>query len=388
MKIKLPSVPLQSLQQTSIVEVAKTPAAPAPIPVPFPNVPDSQFTGQGVERRFSTRFQSSIEGRLKDAKVPGKLATKLLERFAGMDRSTLDREGRLIERMLETKNPRQALAVYAAMDQLRCLGLPNGGSAQANDQGTLTVRIPGREPVEFDPKPGNRLELPGVTLTSPEAGVVSTATQEFSLSLSERMSAIPLDMVFTLTQLSPILGFPVGAAQAVSLVAWAGAKSAEVILDTTATYLHHLGLHTPGTAIGVGAKGAEATADAIGSTIITGDPDGKSPHLDRSSSALVSLALMPEGAFAGVQKAFARVGNSPAPSSRADPERERMVLLDFVGRNVARFANPETAQSALRDFNLFAQKAAGKEQQVLNALANVSAKFDATAERIIGTIRG
>lgn len=159
---KPPSLP--SLADVAVVPDGLTGGIPAPHPnVGNGRVPDSFTPGSGVERRYSVQFLKGLEGRLQLAGLGNEFASELKRHMSTLDRSGVDREGRVVDSLLTGAHPKESLHLYELTSKLTALVTPGGVRAEANRMGSWTIRPPEGEPVEL--KPGASLQLPGgVTL--------------------------------------------------------------------------------------------------------------------------------------------------------------------------------------------------------------------------------
>lgn len=363
MKIRPPSQGPQS-----IVDVAKVPAPGSPtgsIPAPVPNLPSSTFSpASGVERRFSVRFLQGIEARLQRAGANVDLMKDLVLRFKHMDRTALDREGRVVDRLLESGNPKEQLALYGLMAQVGSFVAPNGTSVAANDQGSWTIRPQGGEPFELLARPGLEADLGGgYSAVVKDEGTISAAGQELNRETSARSQERSTEFVLALGPASQAL-LIYNPLPLVSVAAWLGAQTTADQLGAYATYFERCGLPEAASVCRGGAKGAQVAADvfAAGTAV---NPTGR--PLVSSAVSLMTLNAMPRAAHDQVMRLLEKAGRSAAPSSRSDPLLEKAAIL----RQLAKDPMP------------FLENVASRQQQALDALSNFAAKVRGAARDTI-----
>lgn len=360
MKIGPPSL----TKATNLIDVAKTPSSAGPIPVPLPNVPSSTFTpAAGAERRFSVRFLQGIEPRLTLAGVDAGLVKDLGHRFKHMDRTGLDREGRLVDRLLESANPAHAIALYGLMAQLGSLVAPNGSSVSANPEGSWTVRPFGGEPFELLAKAGQRADLGGgYSALTKDSNTVEVASQTLSRETSERMGQRSAEFAMALGPASTVFATAHNPVPLIGVLGWYAAQSTSDSLSAFGHFFDRVGAPEVGAACHAGARGTAITADLFGSMA---SPTGGNSL--SSGVALMTLNAMPRATHDGVMGLLEKAGRSAAPSSRSDPLLEKAALLTFVAKNPM----------------LFLQNEHTKSQEGLTALTNFAAKLRGAARDVI-----
>lgn len=102
----------------SVADVARLPAGPAgSVPQPLPNVPAGSSFEQahGAERRFSTRFVTSLPAQLQRLDVSPRLQALVTDRFSAMSRGEVDRFGRLAETVMASRRPAEGLALLEGL---------------------------------------------------------------------------------------------------------------------------------------------------------------------------------------------------------------------------------------------------------------------------------
>ncbi len=102
----------------SVADVARLPAGPAgSVPQPLPNVPAGSSFEQahGAERRFSTRFVTSLPAQLRRLDVSPRLQALVTDRFSAMSRGEVDRFGRLAETVMASRRPAEGLALLEGL---------------------------------------------------------------------------------------------------------------------------------------------------------------------------------------------------------------------------------------------------------------------------------
>lgn len=360
MKIGPPSLP----KVPNLVDVAKSPAAPVSIPVPVPNLPSSSFTpAAGMERRFSVRFLQGIEPRLTLAGVDAGLVKELGHRFKHMDRTGLDREGRIVDRLLESANPAHGMALYGLMAQLGSIVSPNGSSVSANAEGSWTVRPFGGEPFELLAKAGQRAELGGgFSAITKDSSAVEVAGQSLNREVAERMAQRSAEFTMALGPASAMLSTTHNPAPMVGVVGWYLSQTTSDSLAAFGHFFDRVGAPGVGAACRAGATGTAITADLFGT--MASPATGSSLS---SGIALMTLNAMPRAAHDGVMALLEKAGRSAAPSSRSDPLLEKAAMLTFVAKNPM----------------LFLQAADTKAEQGMGALSNFAAKIRGAARDVI-----
>jgi hypothetical protein len=364
MKIRPPTHPPQS-----IVDVAKVPAPGSPtgsIPAPFPNVPSSTFSpANGVERRFSVRFLQGIEAKLQLAQVDPGLAKELVHRFKHMDRTGLDREGRVVERLLESGNPKQHLALYGLMAQLGSIVTPNGTSVAANEHGSWTIRPQGAEPFELLAKPGQQADLGGgYSAVVTDQDTINAANEERSRESSARSQERTTEFAVALGPASQALALTNNPVPLLSVCAWYPAQRMADELGLCATYFDRCGMPEAAAVCRGGAKGSQLAADVFSAASAT-NPTGR--PLVSSAVSLLTLNAMPRAAHDQVLRLLEKAGRSAAPSSRSDPLLEKAAIL----RQLAKDPMP------------FLENVATRQQQALDALSNFATKVRGAARETI-----
>lgn len=367
MKIGPPSLPSLSnvnVSNVTIADVAKTPAAPVSVPIPFPNVPSSTFTpATGVERRFSVRFLQGIEPRLTLAGVDGGLVKDLAHRFKHMDRTGLDREGRIVDRLLESANPAHGMALYGLMAQLGSIVAPNGSSVSANAEGSWTVRPFGGEPFELLAKAGQRADLGGgFSAITTDSNTVAVAGQSLNREIAERTAQRSTEFAIALGPASAMLSAAHNPAPLAGVVGWYLSQSTSDSLTAFGHFFDRIGAPGVGEACRAGAKGTAVAADIFGA--VASPATGSSLS---SGAALMTLNAMPRASHDGVLALLEKAGRSAAPSSRSDPLLEKAAMLTFIGKNPM----------------LFLQNEHTKSEQGMTVLSNFAAKIRGAARDVI-----
>lgn len=365
MKIGPPS----QLKVTNLIDVAKTPSSAGPIPVPVPNLPSSTFTpAPGTERRFSVRFLQGIEPRLSLAGVDPGLVKELGHRFKHMDRTGLDREGRIVDRLLESANPAHGMALYGLMTQLGSIVAPNGSSVSANAEGSWTVRPFSGEPFELLAKPGQRADLGGgYSALTKDSNTIEVASQTLNREVSERMGQRSAEFAMAIGPASTMFATTHNAVPLIGVLGWYAAQSTSDTLSAFGDYFHRVGAPELGAACHAGAKGTAITADLFGSMA---SPTGGSSL--SSGIALMTLNAMPRATHDGVMALLEKAGRSAAPSSRSDPLLEKAALLTFVAKNPMAFLQTEhtKAQDGLTALTNFATKIRGAARDLIVAASS------------------
>ncbi|MBL8920837.1 MAG: hypothetical protein JNJ54_18380 [Myxococcaceae bacterium] len=364
MKIRSPTS-----QPKSIVDVAKVPSPTSPtgsISAPVPNLPSSTFSpANGVERRFSVRFLQGIEARLQRAGANADLVKDLLHRFKHMDRTGLDREGRIVDRLLESGSPKEHLALYGLLAQRGSLVAPNGASVAANDQGSWTIRPPGGEPFELLAKPGLTADLGGgFSAVVKDEGTLEAAGQQLQLESSARAQERATEFALALGPASQALATTFNPAPLLSVTAWYGAQTMADQLGAYATYFDRCGLPEAASVCRGGARGSQVAADIFAAGTAT-NPTGR--PLVSSAVSLMTLDAMPRAAHDQVMRLLEKAGRSAAPSSRSDPLLEKAAIL----RQLAKDPMP------------FLENDVQRQQQALNALSSLAAKLRGAARDTI-----
>ncbi|MBL8937864.1 MAG: hypothetical protein JNM69_25095 [Archangium sp.] len=332
--------------------------------MPFPNVPSSTFTpAPGAERRFSVRFLQGIEPRLSLAGVDPGLVKELGHRFKHMDRTGLDREGRIVDRLLESANPVHGMALYGLMAQLGSIVAPNGSSVSANAEGSWTVRPFGGEPFELPAKAGQRAELGGgYSAITKDSNTIEVAGQSLNREISDRTTQRAGEFSIALGPAATLFATTYNPGPLVGVVGWYLSQSTSDSLTAFGDYFDRIGAHEAGQACHAGAKGAAISADLFG--MLAAPATGSSLT---SGVALMTLNAMPRAAHDGVMALLDKAGRSAAPSSRSDPLLEKAALLNFVAKNPM----------------LFLQAEHTKSEQGMTALSNFAAKIRGAARDVI-----
>ncbi len=345
-----------------LIDVVKTPSSGGTISVPIPNLPSSSFTpANGVERRFSVRFLQSIGAKLTLAGVDAPLVKELAHRFAHMDRTGLDREGRVVERLLESANPKEGMALYGLMAQLGSIVAPNGSSVSANDAGSWTVRPRGGEPFELLAKAGQRAELgDGFTAKVKDSNTVEVAGQELSRESSQRSQQRSQEFAIALGPASSMLAAAHNPAPLIGVLGWYCAQNTSDQLGAFGNFFDRIGAPQLGEACHVASRGTGAGADAFALLALpTGRP------LTSAAGTLLTMNAMPRPAHAQVLALLEKTGRSAAPSSRSDPLLEKAAILGFVGLQGATFM--ERTDQALSAVTAFAARIQGVAREVIIA---------------------
>lgn len=360
MKIGPPS----QLKAPNLIDVAKTPSSAGPIPVPVPNLPSSTFTpAPGTERRFSVRFLQGIEPRLTLAGVDPGLVKELGHRFKHMDRTGLDREGRIVDRLLESANPAHGMALYGLMAQLGSIVAPNGSSVSANAEGSWTVRPFGGEPFELLAKPGQRADLGGgYSALTKDSNTIEVAGQTLNREISERSSQRTMEFAVALGPASSMLAAARNPVPLAGVVGWYLSQSLSDTLGAHARFFDQVGFTEGAAACTAGAKGTAVAADVFG--MMASPATGSSLT---SGCALMTLNAMPRPSHDAVMALLEKAGRSAAPSSRSDPLLEKAAMLTFVGKNPM----------------LFLQNEQQRSEQGVTALSNFAAKIRGAAREVI-----
>ena len=345
-----------------LVDVVKTPSSGGTIPVPVPNLPSSSFTpANGVERRFSVRFLQSVGAKLTLAGVDAPLVKDLSHRFKHMDRTGLDREGRIVERLLESANPKEAMALYGLMAQLGSIVAPNGSSVSANDAGSWTVRPRGGEPFELLAKAGQRAELgDGLTAKVKDSNTVEVAGQQLNRESSQRSQQRSQEFAIALGPASSMLAATHNPLPLIGVLGWYASQNTSDQLGAFGHFFDRIGAPELGAACHVASRGAGAGADAFAMLALpTGRP------LTSAAASLLTMNAMPGHAHQHVLGLLEKTGRSAAPSSRSDPLLEKAAILGFVGRQGATFM--ERTDQALSAVTAFAARIHGVAREVIIA---------------------
>ncbi|MFO0598683.1 MAG: hypothetical protein U0228_25480 [Myxococcaceae bacterium] len=295
--IKPPSLPQVG------VDIVKTPAAPAPIPVPFPNVGGSSFTpASGMERRFSVRFMNALPQQLKLAKVPEQLASKLEARFGTMNRSELDVQGRVVEHLMQSQQPAHALGVFEAFSSMHTAILPGGHRVEPNLEGSWTVRPKGGEAFTLEDKAGASAKLPdGTQLQVKAKGLFEAAGQVLDRAAAEFAQAVPPEQLMKATMaLNAML---VGIATNNGTAPKAAAEAVNAYADVAGSAARAAGKHA-GAAHGVMGPSSAGLA--------TGAKDAALVAVGVASAALAPTAAVVGATAAVVSAALTVVQNTPA----------------------------------------------------------------------------
>ncbi len=348
-----------------LVDVVKTPSSNGPIPVPVPNLPSSSFTpANGVERRFSVRFLQSVGAKLTLAGVDAPLVKDLSHRFKHMDRTGLDREGRVVERLLESANPKEAMALYGLMAQLGSIVAPNGSSVSANDAGSWTVRPHGGEPFELLAKAGQRAELgDGLTAKVKDSNTVEVAGQQLTRETSQRSHQRTMEFAIALGPATSMLAATYNPAPLIGVLGWYASQNVSDQLGAFGHFFDRIGAPELGEACHVASRGAGAGADAFALLSL---PAGR--PLTSAAATLLTMNAMPQPAHAQVLALLEKAGRSAAPSSRADPLLEKAAILGFVGRQGANFM--VRTEQALSAVSAFAARIQGVAREVIISMGD------------------
>jgi hypothetical protein len=355
--------------------VVSTPTAGGAVPVPLPNVPlpnlsQSSFSpANGVERRFSVRFLQGVEAKLKLAGCDAGLTSELVHRFKHMDRTGLDREGRVIERLLESANPKQHLALYGLLARSASIVTPNGAAISANDQGSWTIRPPGKEPFELLDRPGLKADLGGgYSAVVTDQGTLTAAGEELSRETSSRTQERSTEFLLALGPANAALA-TYNATPLVALMGWYTAQTVADTLGPTATYLDRCGLPEAAAIFRGGATGAQLAADvfALGNPALSSSGAAPSAGALPSGVSLVALNAMPRAAHDQIMRLLEKTGRAAAPSRRSDPLLEKAAILRQVAKDPLPFLQGTEQQRA----------------QAMNALANFSHKISGAAREVI-----
>lgn len=356
MKIQPPSI--GSLPK--LVDVVKTPSSGGPIPVPVPNLPSSTFTPANcVERRFSVRFLQSVGAKLTLAGVDAPLVKDLSHRFKHMDRTGLDREGRVVERLLESANPKEAMALYGLMAQLGSIVAPNGASIAANHEGSWTVRPHGAEPFELLAKVGQTADLgDGLRAKVRDSNTLEVAGQELNRESSQRAQQRDQEFGIALGPASAMLATAHNPGPLIGVLGWYCSKGASDQLGAFGHFFDRIGAPELGAACQVASRGAGAGADAFALLALpTGRP------LTSAAASLLTMNAMPGHAHQQVLALLEKTGRSAAPSSRSDPLLEKAAILAFVGQQGVNFM--QHTEQALSAVSAFARKCSGASREVI-----------------------
>lgn len=365
MKIGPPSLP----KVPNLVDVAKTPSSGGPIPIPVPNLPSSTFTpASGMERRFSVRFLQGIEPRLTLAGVDAGLVKELGHRFKHMDRTGLDREGRIVDRLLESANPAHGMALYGLMSQLGSIVAPNGSSVSANAEGSWTVRPFGGEPFELLAKAGQRADLGGgFSAITKDPNTLEVAGQSLNREMSERSMQRTSEFAIALGPASTFAATTFNAAPLIGVLGWYASQTTSDSLAAFGHFFDRVGAPGVGAACRAGASGTAFTADLFGT--MASPVTGSSLS---SGCALMTLNAMPRAAHDGVMALLEKAGRSAAPSSRSDPLLEKAAMLTFVAKNPMLFLQKEhtNVQAGMTALSNFAAKIRGAARDVILSAAS------------------
>lgn len=309
------------------------------------------------------RFLQGIEPRLSLAGVDPGLVKELGHRFKHMDRTGLDREGRIVDRLLESANPAHGMALYGLMAQLGSIVAPNGSTVSANAEGSWTVRPFGGEPFELLAKAGQRADLGGgYSALTRDSNTVVVASEVLNREISERTGLRAAEFAIALGPASAMFATAHNPAPLVGVLGWYASQSASDSLTAFGHFFDRIGAPGVGGACHAGAKGTAIAADVFGS--MASPTNGGSLS---SGIALMTLNAMPRASHDGVMALLEKAGRSAAPSSRSDPLLEKAAMLSFVAKNPM----------------LFLQSADTKSQEGLTALSNFAAKIRGAARDVI-----
>jgi len=325
-----------------------------------PNVDPSSFSpASGPERRFSVRFLQGVGPKLTLAGVDQPLANELLHRFKHMDRTALDREGRIVERLLESANPRDSIALYGLMAQLGSVVAPNGSTVAANDHGSWTVRPSRGEPFELLPKAGELGDLgDGLRARVKDRNTVEVAGAELSRETSLRSQQRSQEFAVALSLAGTM---PQNPAATVGVLGWYLTQTATDQLSAVGRFFDRIGEPELGKACQFAAKGTGAGADAFA---LMGPPVGR-PHT-QAAGALLTMNAMPAPAHQHILSLLEKTGRSAAPSSRSDPLLEKAAILAFVGREGNTFL--QRTEQAMNAATTFAKRLNGAAAEVIRQM--------------------
>lgn len=351
MKIKLkpPTLP------NSPVDVAKVPGMPVAIPAPLPNVSaGSTFApAPGAERRFSVRFMNALPQKLQLANVPKDLGDKLQARFGSMNRSELDRFGRLAETLMATAKPAEALGMFEAFSSLHTAILPGGHRVEPNAEGSWTVTPKGKDPFELPNTLGASAKLDDQTHLAIDAlGKLRAGAQVISREVAEAAQRIPAEQMMLaglalgvgvgmgVGMTTAAIGIGVGATAAgavvsspaaAAIVAASAVAVTAAVVSSTVTVVQN----TPQLMNAV-ADVAEAAGMKEDAKLLRQGSQDVDAFLKRAPIALalkvvllVAAIVMPTAGM----KLLEQAGRGAAPSPRADPDLERgLVLLKAISQ--------------------------------------------------------
>lgn len=360
-----------------------SPNAPAGLPVPVPNVGGSSFQSVGQdERRYSVRFLNGIEPRLKLAGVSAEGAQEFKRLFAAMNRSTLDREGRVVDTILASSHPREGMALYGLLQRLGGAVTPGGFKVEPNAQKSWTVTPPQGEPFVFGAKGQKHLTLgDGTRLELQSPGKLQVGDQTIDRGRAERVAMLSATvMVVVVAAVATIVTF--GAAAPLIFALAAGLAHASGKGGVPREELDRLVNGALGSKGGL-AQLQQAQGDALG-------PAAQQSLASLLSGAAGISALLggPAAVHDALHGLMGKAGKSAAPSRSSDPELEKAAALILGGGYVRELLNPKLADGALKKLSSFAQSIRGRSHgEIRDAIAEQLRRFEASGanERAQGT---
>ncbi|MBL8912327.1 MAG: hypothetical protein JNM17_16670 [Archangium sp.] len=343
----------------SVVDIAKVPnpIGGPPIPAPVPNVsPASTFApAPGAERRFSARFMNALPQKLQLANVPKDLGDKLQARFGSMNRSELDRFGRLAETLMGSAKPAEALGLFEAFSSLHTAILPGGHRVEPNAEGSWTVTPKGKDPFELPNTKGAQVKLEDEThllidtagqLKAGKEVVLDRAVAEAAQRIQpERlmMAALAVGVGMAAAAAGPavtvggaVVGIGVATAGlGVGVAAGGAANTAVIAASIPAVAAAVVGLavtvvqNTPQLM-----NGLAVLADSMGMAEegkkLRGGSQTAETYLNQAPVRVALTTVMLGAAVlssVGTVLLLDQAGRGAAPSPRADPDLERGLLL-------------------------------------------------------------
>lgn len=319
------------------VDTVRTPAAPLSVPVPVPNL-GSTFTPAGDERRFSVRFTNSLPQKLQLASVPGELATRLTDRFGAMNRSELDRFGRVAEQLFSGPRPAQTLGLFEAFSSMQTAILRGGHRVEPNPEGSWTITPKGGEAFTLPDVAGSKAKLADGTPVGVDTKGLFRSGQDFlhrgTAELAQRLPPEQLmSASLALLGLNPAVQV---AAAALTVV-----QNSPHLMRATALMLDACGAHDAADSVRGGAGQLEKSLADVQPAVCVG------VQICAAMTNLVSGRLTP----------FEQAGRSAAPSPRADADLERGMLFLRVA-----------AGATSTELSDFASSIRGKSRDALHQL--------------------